>query len=63
MINEHQRIRITATEYVPQFHGGASRYYRADFYVSTVLVKKMFLNKYAVKDYQGMVNAFKVKLC
>ena len=54
---------MTATEYVPQFHGGASRYYRADFYVSTVLVEKMFLNKYARNDYQGMVNAFKVKLC
>lgn len=63
MINKHQRIRMTATEYVPQFHCGASRYYRADFYVSTVLVEKMFLNKYAVKDYQGMVNAFKVGLC
>jgi hypothetical protein len=63
MINKHQRIRMTATEYVSQFHGGASKYYRADFYVSTVLVEKMLLNKYAVKDYQGMVNAFKVELC
>lgn len=63
MINKHQRIRMTVIEYVPQFHGGASRYYRADFYVSTVLVEKMFLNKYVVKDYQGMVNAFKVELC
>ena len=63
MINKNQKIRMTATEYVPQFHGGASRYYRADFCVSTVLVEKMFLNKYAVKDYQGVVNAFKVALC
>lgn len=63
MINKHQRIKMTATEYVPQFHGRASRYYRADFYVSTVLVEKMFLNKYAVKDYQGVVNAFEVKRC
>lgn len=63
MINKHQRIRMTVTKYVPQFHGGASRYYRADFYVSAVLVKKIFLNKYAVKDYQGVVNAFKVELC
>lgn len=63
MINTNQKIRMTAIEYVPQFHCGASRYYRADFYVSTVLVEKMFLNKYAVKDYQGMVNALKVQLC
>ena len=54
---------MTAIEYVPQFHGGASRYYRADFYVSTVLVEKMFRNKYARNDYQGTLHAFKVKLC
>lgn len=40
MINKNQKIRMTAIEYVPQFHGGASRYYRADFYTSTVLVEK-----------------------
>lgn len=63
MINKHQKIRMTAIEYVPQFRNGASRYYRADFYVSTVLVKKMFLNKYAAKDYQCPLHTFKVKLC
>lgn len=63
MINKHQRIRMTATEYVPQFHGGVSRYYRAGFYTSTVLVEKMFRNKYARNDYQGMLNAFKVVKC
>lgn len=63
MINKNQKIIMTATEYVPQFHCRASRHYRADFYVSTVLVEKMFLNKYAVKDYQGIVNVFKVELC
>lgn len=63
MINKHQKIRMTAIAYVPQFHGGASRYYRADFYTSTVLVEKMFRNKYARNDYQGTLHAFKVKLC
>lgn len=63
MINKHQRIKMIAIEYVPQFHGGASRYYRADFYTSTVLVETMFRNKYARNDYQGIFNAFKVKLC
>lgn len=63
MINKNQKIRMTAIEYVPQFHSGASRYYRADFYVSTVLVEKMFRNKYARNDYQGTLHAFKVKLC
>lgn len=63
MINKNQNIKMTAIEYVPQFRSGASRYYRADFYTSIVQVQKMFLNKYAVEDYQGMVHAFKVKLC
>ena len=63
MINKNQKIRMTAIEYVQQFHCGASRYYRADFYVSTVLVEKMFRNKYARNDYQSTLHAFKVKLC
>ena len=63
MINKNQKIRMTAIEYVPQFHGGASRYYRADFDTSTVLVEKMFRNKYARHDYQGTLHAFKVGLC
>jgi hypothetical protein len=63
MINKNQKIRMTAIEYVPQFYSGASRYYRADFYTSTVLIEKMFRNKYAKNDYQGTLHAFKVKLC
>lgn len=63
MINKHQRIRVTAMEYVPQFDGGVSRYYRADFYVSTVLVEKMFRNKYSKNDYVSTLHPFKVKRC
>lgn len=63
MINKNQKIRMTATEYVTQFYGEVSRHYRADFYTRTVLVEKIFRNKYARNDYQCMLNAFKVELC
>ena len=63
MINKNHTIRMTASEYVPQFYWKACKYYHADFYTSTVHVKKMFLNKYAIKDYAGTLHAFKVKLC
>ena len=62
MINPTEVIEITATGYLPQFVLGDYKYDNSDFYVSTALLKEMYLIKYT-GDYCGSVlNSFKARI-
>ena len=63
MININKQVTITAPVYIPQFHNQASKYYNTKFFVTTVSLEKMYLNKYKRRDYQGILNTSKVLIC
>lgn len=60
MININKQVEVTAPAYIPQLHSKASKYYNTKFFVNTVSLEKMYLNKYRRRDYQGILNPFKV---
>lgn len=62
MINPNEKLEITTTGYLPQFRGNTSKYYNADFFAPTVRLKKMYLNKYARKDYKAALHLFKAEV-
>ena len=61
MINLNEIIEITATLYKPQFDGKACRYYNPEFYSTIVHLKDMYINKYARKEYNSVLNLFKAR--
>ena len=62
MINPNEKLEITATEYLPQIRCNTSRYYNADFFVISASLKKIYLNKYARKDYKAALHLFKAEV-
>lgn len=59
MINTTEKLEITTTGYLPQFSGEPYRYCNADFFVISASLKKIYLNKYARKDYKAALHLFK----
>ena len=62
MINLNEIIEITTTGYFPQFDGKTYRYCDGGFFVISVSLKKMYLNKYARKDYKVALHLFKAEV-
>ena len=63
MININKQVEATAPAYMPQLHSKSSQYYNTNFFVTTVSLEKMYLNKYRRRDYQCTLNPFKVLIC
>ncbi len=62
MININKRIKITVTGYVPQFRRGlTAKYHNANFYRPKMSIEKMYLNKYAGRDYSCAIHSFKAR--
>ena len=62
MINPNEKLKITITGYLPQVVLGDSKYYNADFFVISASFKKIYLNKYARKDYKAALHLFKAEV-
>lgn len=62
MININQKLEITTTGYFPQFNGNISKYYNANFFIISASLKKIYLNKYARKDYKAALHLFKAEV-
>ena len=60
MINMTQQVKMTAPGFIPQFLSGTITYNKEHFYVNTVSLKQMYIQKYKKKYYQGPINTFKV---
>lgn len=60
MINLNKRIEITSSVYMPQIQCPNNRYCDGKLFITTVSLEKMYLNKYRRRDYQGILNPFKV---
>ena len=61
MINLNQKAEMTITGYLPQFNCKTSKYYNTKFYSTTVNLKDMYINKYARKEYNSVLNLFKAR--
>lgn len=59
MINMTRQVKITAPGRIPQFLSGTVTYNKDYFYVNTVSLKQMYIQKYKKKYYQGPINTFK----
>lgn len=62
MINPNEKLEITATGYLPQFSGNIPKYCNANFFVISASLKKIYLNKYARKDYKAALHLFKAEV-
>ena len=62
MINPNKKLEIAVTGYLPQVDGDASRYCDTDFFVISASLKKIYLNKYARKDYKAALHLFKAEV-
>ena len=62
MINPNEKLEITITGYLPQVDGDANRYCDTDFFVISASLKKIYLNKYARKDYKAALHLFKAEV-
>ena len=63
MININKQVEATAPAYITQLHSKASKYYNTKFFVTTVSLEKMYLNKYKRSDYKAILNPFKIVIC
>ena len=63
MINLNQKAEMTITGYLPQIDDYVSMYCYTDFIVETRLLKEMYINKYAKKDYCCTLPVFNVVTC
>ena len=62
MININKIVKITVTRYRPQFRGLlTAKYHGADFYRPEMSIEKMYLNKYAGRDYSCAIHSFKAR--
>ena len=62
MINPNEKLEITTTDYFPQLRCNTSKYYNADFFVFSASLKKVYLDKYARKDYKAALHLFKAEV-
>lgn len=62
MINPTEEIGITAPAYMPQLMSGKVRFNKDYFYVTTISLKRMYLNKYKKRYYQSSINPFKAEV-
>ncbi len=62
MINLNQKLEITTTGYLPQLNGNISKYDNANFFIISASLKKIYLNKYARKDYKSALHLFKAEV-
>lgn len=60
MINLNKRIEVTSSAYIPQVKCKGSKHYDTKFFITTVGLEVMYLNKYKRRDYQGILNPFKI---
>ena len=60
MININKQIEITSSAYIPQIKCKEHKHYNTKFFITTVSLEKMYLNKYKRRDYQGILSTFKV---
>ena len=60
MINLTKLIEITAPSHLPQFQSGTVTYNKDYFYITTVSLKQMYLQKYKKRYYHSPINTFKV---
>ena len=60
MININKQVEATAPAYIPQLKCKDSEYYNTKFYITTASLEKMYLNKYKRRDYQAILNPFKI---
>lgn len=60
MININKQIEITSSAYIPQINRKEPKHYNTKFFITTVSLEKMYLNKYKRRDYQGILSPFKV---
>ena len=63
MINLNQKAEMTITGYLPQINDYVSMCCYTDFIVETRLLKEMYINKYAKKDYVCTLHTFEVVTC
>lgn len=63
MINLNQKAEITITGYLSQVEDYVSMWCYTDFIVETIPLKKVYINKYAKKDYFCTLHAFEVVTC
>ena len=62
MINLNEMINTTAPAYMPQLRSGNVTFNKDYFYVNTISLKQMYLNKYKRRYYQSSINPFKVEV-
>ena len=62
MIDITKQIEMTAPSYLPQFSGGTVAYCKDYFYITTVSLKQMYLQKYKKRYYHSPINTFKVMI-
>ena len=62
MINLNEMIKMTAPAYIPQFMSGNVTFNKDYFYVTTISLEQMYLNKYKKRYYQSSINPFKVEV-
>ena len=60
MININKQVEATAPTYIPQIERKGSKYYDTKFFIITTSLEKMYLNKYKRRDYQAILNPFKI---
>ena len=62
MINPNEKLEITTTGYLPQFYCKPYGYCNANFFIISASLKKIYLNKYARKDYKAALHLFKAEV-
>lgn len=63
MINLNKRIEVTSSAYIPQIKCQDHTYRDGKLFITTVSLEKMYLNKYKRRDYQCILNPFKIVTC
>ena len=62
MINLNEMIDTTAPAYMPQLRSGNVTFNKDYFYVNTISLKQMYLQKYKKRYYHSPINTFKVMI-
>ena len=60
MINLNKRVEVTASAYMPQINCAVSKHYDTKFFITTVSLEIMYLNRYKRRNYLGILNTFKI---
>ena len=54
-------MEIVIIGYITQMGFKPHKYYNADFFVTTIRLKRMYENEYAGKDYHSAIQPFKAR--